>query len=52
MLFSIFKKCISRKTVPIIFRFVSILFSIFENGIRKKPVPVILTFVGMVLFNI
>ena len=37
----------SRKIVPAILRFVSILFLIFEKGMSKKVVPGILRFVSM-----
>ena len=41
------KKGISKKTVPGILRFVSMLFLIFEKGMSKKTVPDILRFVSM-----
>ena len=37
----------SKKTVPGILRFVSMLFLIFEKGMSKKTVPGILRFVSM-----
>ena len=45
------KKEISKKTVPGILRFVSMLFLIFEKEMSKKIVPGILRFVSM-LFNL
>ena len=45
------KKEISKKTVPDILKFVTMLFLIFEKGDKKKTVPGILRFVSM-LFNL
>ena len=44
-------KVTSKKSVPGILRFVSMLFLIFEKGMSKKTVPGILRFVSM-LFNV
>ena len=45
--FLIFEKVMSKKTVPGIFRFVSMLFLIFEKAMSKKTVPGIFRFVSM-----
>ena len=42
----------SKKIVPGILRFVSMVFLIFEKGMSKKIVPGILRFVSMLFFNI
>ena len=42
----------SKKIVPGILRFVSMVFLIFEKGMSKKIVPGILRFVSMVFLTI
>ena len=47
MIFLIFEKPMSKKTVSEILRFVSMLFLIFEKAMSKKTVSEILRFVSM-----